>query len=176
MWLLHFGLTPIKTNTFLSICLIRVSVSQKLLNTKGVRAAVYFLLQSLQIKTLSNPAPEKFANQWITQRNDSSRRLNLPYALERGVSSSVRKGGHLSQKRVQLEGLAHGAVRDEWTASQEPGVGTPASLPDSLMSKVWSGSKSPELGPRKLVLKSQLLSDVQPSPILSLGCLICKWA
>lgn len=64
------------------------------------------------------------------------RRLNLPYALEQGVSSSVRKGGHLSQKRVQLEVLAHGAVRDEQAASQEPGVGRPSSLLDSLMSKM----------------------------------------
>lgn len=36
---------------------------------------------------------------------------------------------------MRLEGLEHCAVRDEETASQEPGVRRPTSLPDSFMSE-----------------------------------------
>lgn len=111
---------------------------------------------SLEIKTLGSPATEKFENQWITQRNDSSI-LNLPYPLDQGLSSPVTKEGRLSQMRVQLEDLAHGVVRVEHTAYQEPVARRSASPPDLLMSKVWSGGKSSKLGPRKLEFLSTLI-------------------
>lgn len=45
---------------------------------------------------------------------------------------------------MQLEGLAHWAARDEATASQEPGVGRPTSLPDFLMSEYEGVARAPE--------------------------------
>jgi hypothetical protein len=65
---------------------------------------------------------------------------------------------------MQLEENAHGAARQEGTASQKLEVGGPASLPDSLMYEMGSDVKSPKLGPRKILCQSQLLKDAFPLP------------
>ena len=132
-----------------------MSVSHKALNTEGLRDAVCWHIQSPQIKTLSNSAIEEFKNQWITQRNDFSRRLNSPRALEQELSSAVRKGATFPRRGCSMRDLtwdskdtSRGLRLGEWHHC------------DPLVSEVWSGGN--ELGSRKPVLKSQLLSDVQP--------------
>lgn len=85
-----------------------MSVFHKVLNAEGVRAAVYWPLQSPHIKTLRSPATEEFKNQRITQRNDFSRRLNSPYALEQELSSSVGKGATSSRRGCSMRDLHMG--------------------------------------------------------------------
>lgn len=134
-----------------------MSVSHKVLNTEGLRDAVCWHIQSPQIKTSSNSAIEEFKNQWITQRNDFSRRLNSPRALEQELGSAVRKGATFPKRECSMRDLRMGQQghRDTYQGGEWHHC-------DPLVSEVWSGGKSHELGSRKPVLKSQLLSDVQP--------------
>lgn len=85
-----------------------MSVSHKALNTEGLRDAVCWHIQSPQIKTLSNSAIEEFKNQWITQRNDFSRRLNSPRALEQELGSAVRKGATFPKRECSMRDLCMG--------------------------------------------------------------------
>ena len=162
----------LKVDTFISMCLTYVSVSHKVLNTEGLRAALCWHIQSPQIKTLSNSAIVEFKNQWITQRNYFSRRLNSPGTLEQELSSAVRKGATFPRRGCSLRAL-HVGQQGHRDTSQGAEVGrrTSPQSPCVWGVKWW---QEPWAGIQKTCIEVPPLIRCAAFTILSLSFHTCK--
>lgn len=107
------------------------------------------------------------------QINDSSRRLNSLFALEQGLSSSVKEESHLFQKRMQLKGNAGGAVKEkELPRSLEWGNQHHYQIPSCLQCEVVA--RAPHIGTQKTCDEIQAVFRCVAFTILSLSFLISK--